>query len=146
MRIDLDVCAIQRPLDTPNQVRIVLEAEAVRVILALIDAGQFELMASDALIYETDRNPLPVRQEHARAVLSKAQRTVRLSDEAKSRAAQLVELRFKPLDALHLAFAEIGQADYFCTCDDKLLRLARETDKLRVKVVSSLELVQEIEQ
>jgi len=145
VKIYLDVCAIQRPLDTPDQIRIVLEAEAVLGIIALCDAGRLELVSSDALIYEIDQNPLPVRQEHARAILGKAKGAVRFSDEVKSRAAQLVEPGFKPLDALHLALAEAGKADYFCTCDDRLLRKAQHVAGLQVKVVSPLELIQEIE-
>ncbi|OGO18508.1 MAG: nucleic acid-binding protein [Chloroflexi bacterium RBG_16_48_8] len=145
MKIYLDACALQRPLDTPNQIRIVLEAEAVLGLIALFEAGQFELLSSDALIYETEQNPLPARQEHAMAILAKAKEHHRLSDQAKVRAAQLTELGFKPLDALHLALAESGHADYFCTCDDKLLRKAQKIADLQVKVVSPLDLVQEIE-
>ena len=51
----------------------------------------------------------------------------------------------KPLDALHLALAESGNADYFCTCDDKLLRNSKQVTNLMVKVVNPVELVQEIE-
>lgn len=145
MKVYLDVCAIQRPLDTPDQIRIVLEAEAVLGILALCESGQLELVSSDALDYEVEQNPLPVRKEHAKAVLGKARSRVRLSDEAKRRAEQLTTLGFTPLDALHLASAETGNAEYFCTCDDRLLRKAKKTPDLRVKVISPIELVQEIE-
>ncbi|MBN1148335.1 MAG: PIN domain-containing protein [Anaerolineales bacterium] len=145
MKIYLDVCAIQRPLDTPGQIRIVLESEAVLGIFSLCETGQLELISSDALVYETDENPIPVRQEHARAILSKAKSIVALSDESISRAAQLVNSGLKPLDALHLALAEAGKAEYFCTCDDQLLRRAKQVADLQVKVVSPLELVQEIE-
>lgn len=145
MKIYLDVCAIQRPLDTFDQIRIVLEAEAVLGLLALCESGQVELLSSDALVYETEQNPLPVRKEHARAVLAKAGEKVNLSSEAKLRAEQLEALGFPPMDALHLAFAELGKAEYFCTCDDRLLRKARSLADLRVKVVSPIELVQEIE-
>lgn len=146
MKIYLDICAIQRPLDTPLQIRIVLEAEAILGLFALLDAGRIELLSSDALVYETDQNPLPVRQEHARAILAKAKEYLRLSEQAKVRAAKLVELGLKPLDALHLALAETGQADYFCTCDDSLLRKSHLISDLQVKVVSPLELVKEIEE
>lgn len=146
MKIYLDVCAIQRPLDTPNQIRIALEAEAVLGILALCDAGRLELVSSEVLLYEIAQNPLPIRQEHANAVLSKAKYFVELSDEVKSRAAQLVRAGLKPLDALHVAVAEAGEADYFCTCDDQLLRKAKRVEGLRVKAISPVELVQEIEQ
>jgi len=71
-RIYLDMCAIQRPLDTPNQIRIVLESDAVLGILALFEAGQIEIVSSDALLYETSKNPLPIRRDHAEEILSKA--------------------------------------------------------------------------
>jgi predicted nucleic acid-binding protein len=51
----------------------------------------------------------------------------------------------KPLDALHIALAESGNADYFCTCDDKLLRNAKKVKDLAVKVRNPVDLVQEIE-
>jgi len=41
--------------------------------------------------------------------------------------------------------AESGNADYFCTCDDKLLRNANKVKDLAVKVVNPVDLVQEIE-
>jgi hypothetical protein len=85
MRIYLDMCAIQRPLDTCDQIRIVLEAEAVLGILALCESGQLELLSSDALVYETEQNPLSVRKEHGRAVLAKAREKIALSSEAKRR-------------------------------------------------------------
>lgn len=49
MRIYLDLCAIQRPLDTFDHVRIALEAEAVLGILSLCDTEQVELISSEAL-------------------------------------------------------------------------------------------------
>ncbi len=145
MRVYLDVCAIQRPLDTPNQIRIALEAEAVLGIIGLCDTGQLEIISSDALLYETEQNPLLVRREHSRAILQRAREVIRISESTKLRAAQFVDAGFKPLDALHLALAEMGEVDYFCTCDDRLLRRARRVADLRVKVVSPLELIQEIE-
>lgn len=51
----------------------------------------------------------------------------------------------KPLDALHLALTESGKADYFCTCDDRLLRNAKQISFLTFKLVSSVELIQELE-
>ncbi len=145
MRIYLDVCAIQRPLDTANQIRIVLEGEAVLGILALLESGRITLLSSDALIYETEQNPVPVRREHAMAILMEAREVIHLSAGIKERAKQLVESGFRALDALHLACAEAGQADYFCTCDDRLIRRAQQTADVRVKVVSPLELIREIE-
>jgi predicted nucleic acid-binding protein len=145
VKIYLDLCAIQRPLDTPNQVRIVLEAEAVLGIITFCDSGQAELVSSEALWYESEQSPLPIRQEHTRSVLAKGKSNVAVSDNEKTRAASLVTFGISPLDALHIALAEAGNADYFCTCDDKLLRSAKRVKDLAVQVINPVELVQEIE-
>jgi len=51
----------------------------------------------------------------------------------------------KPLDALHIALAESRKADYFCICDDKLLRNAKKIKDLQMRVMNPVDLVQEIE-
>jgi predicted nucleic acid-binding protein len=145
VKVYLDSCAIQRPLDTPNQVRIALEAEAVLGILSLCDAGLVELVSSEALVYEAEQNPLLIRREHSYFVLAKARTTINVTASVKERASQFLQHGITPLDAVHLALAEASQADYFCTCDDQLARKARRIDDLQVKAVSSLDLIQEIE-
>jgi predicted nucleic acid-binding protein len=55
-----------------------------------------------------------------------------------------VESGFKPLDALHLAFATHGKVEYFCTCDDKLRKRAQRLGSLKIDVVSPLELVDKV--
>lgn len=145
MKIYLDLCAIQRPLDTPNQVRIILESEAVLGIITFCDIGKIELLSSEALVYEGEQSALPIRQEHTRSVLSKAKTRLAVSENEKTRAAALITFGIRPLDALHLALAEAGNADYFCTCDDMLLSRAKRVKDLAVKVIEPVELVQEIE-
>ncbi len=145
MKIYLDVCAIQRPLDSVSHLRVALEAEAVLGILALCESGEVEIVSSDALVYETEQNPWLLRKEHARAVLSRAREHIKLTETTEQRAQYLVEQGFKPLDALHLAMAEAGAVDYFCTCDDRLLKTARRMRDLQVKVVSPLDLVKELD-
>jgi predicted nucleic acid-binding protein len=134
VKIYLDLCAIQRPLDTPNQVRIALEAEAVLGIITFCDGGQAELLSSEALLYEGEQSSLPIRREHTLAVLSKAKGVINVTEKEKIRAANLMTVGIKPLDALHMALAETGNADYFCTCDDRLLRNAKQVKDLTVKV------------
>ena len=145
MKIYLDICAIQRPLDSATHLRVALEAEAVLGILALCEAGQVEIVSSDALVYETEQNPWPLRKEHALAVLSRAVEFIHLTETIEKRAQDLNARGFKPLDALHLAMAEAGNVDYFCTCDDRLLRKAKRMKDLQAKVVSPLDLVKELE-
>jgi predicted nucleic acid-binding protein len=86
-----------------------------------------------------------VRREFGREVLSKAGIFISLDDEIEQRAEVFGKVGIKPLDALHLASAEIGRADYFCTCDDQLLKKAKGMADLRTKVVTPVELIEEIE-
>ena len=65
--------------------------------------------------------------------------------EVQELATRFNEQGLRPADSLHLASAIHGQADYFCTSDDKLLRRARRMDTSRTRVVSPLELIEEIE-
>ena len=145
MKIYLDLCAIQRPLDTSNQIRIVLESDAVLGIIAFCENGQAELLSSEVLLYEGEQSSLPIRKEHTLAVLAKAKSIINVTEKDKQRAANLMPFGIKPLDALHISLAESGNADYFCTCDDKLLRNSKQIKDLMVKVVSPVDLVQEIE-
>lgn len=145
MKIYLDSCAIQRPLDTYSHTRVILEAEAVLGLLALCDAGQLELVSSEALEYEIEQSPWPVRREHAKAVLAKARVVAAVNDSAEERAKFLIELGVKPLDALHVALAEAAGVEYFCTCDDQLLRRLKQIEGLKVKVLSPIALIEEVE-
>ena len=145
MKIYLDLCAIQRPLDTSNQIRIVLESESVLGIITCCDIGQAELLSSEALLYEGEQSTLPVRKEHTLSVLAKAKNVLVVTEKEKSRAAEIMQVGVKPLDALHIALAESGNADCFCTCDDKLMRNIKKVKDLAVKVVNPVDLVQEIE-
>jgi predicted nucleic acid-binding protein len=144
MLIYLDMCCLQRPLDDKSQLRVMLEAEAVLGVLALCQSGQATFVCSDALEYEAARNPHPARKAYALNVCGKAGRLVRLSQAVEQRAQAFHQAGLKPLDALHLAFAVEAGADYFCTCDDRLLRRARAAHPGPPKVVSPLELISEI--
>ena len=146
VKIYLDNCSLQRPLDSRNQIRIGLEAEAVLGILALFESGKVELISSEVLLFETDRNPNPARQEYAMQVLSKTTLFVTLDEQIEKRAREFESLGIKPLDALHLASAEHAQAEYFCTCDNRLLKKAKAISGFKTKVISPIELTEELEQ
>jgi predicted nucleic acid-binding protein len=143
-RIYLDLCSIQRPLDTQNHIRITLEAEAVLAIISMCAAGILELVSSDALQYEASRNPNTARREYAAAVLSLAVDPQITNEAVAQRAETFVNNGIKPLDALHLALAEAAHSDYFCTCDDRFLRKALQNRDLMVRALAPLELVEEL--
>ena len=115
-KIYLDTCSIQRPLDTLNQTRLRLEAEAILGILAQVKVGNVELISSTVLELETQRNPLAIRKEHGEQILAQAKSIVVVNEQIEQRARHFVQLSIKIMDALHLAVAEAARVDYFCTC------------------------------
>jgi predicted nucleic acid-binding protein len=124
MKVYLDNCALQRPLDSPTQIRITLEAEAVIGLIGLIEGGLVDLVSSEVRDFEVRRNPRSERRAYALAVLAKAETYVKLDDTIESRAVTFESAGLKPLDALHLAAAEASEADTFCTTDDGILNRA----------------------
>ena len=138
------MCALQRPLDDRSQLRIRLEAEAVLAILSECRAGEAELCSSDALVFEADQNPHPLRRAYAHATLAEAYSQQELKSEVQNRATELVALGLKLLDALHLTSAEEAGANVFCTCDDRLLKRSRNLAIPPLRVFSPLELAQEL--
>jgi len=135
---------MQRPLDTKSDLRILLEAEAILGLLALSQSGVFELISSDALIFEIERTPDLTRREYALAILSRAKHYIQLVPAIEERARELVALGFKPLDALHLASAVAGKADYLCTCDDRFLKRADALKVISTEVITPIELIREV--
>ena len=145
MKVYLDTCSIQRPLDNKTQMRIVLEADAMLGIINLCNDGYIELVSSDVLLYEVKRNPKIMRREFGLDVLSNATEFINLDAVIEQQAKQFEKTGIKPLDALHLASAEKAGADYFCTCDDRFLKKAKRIVSLQTKAVTPLELIQELE-
>lgn len=138
------MCSIQRPLDTKSQVRIAVEAEAILGVLALCEFGQLDLVSSDALVFEAERNPHPARKRYSFAILAQAKLFVHTDEKVEERVRFLHSQGLKPLDALHLASAEAAQADFLCTCDDRFLKRARALGIPPTQAVSPLELIAEV--
>jgi hypothetical protein len=145
MRIYFDMCSLQRPLDDKTQLRVLVEAQAVLGVLALCEAGQADLIASDALVFENDANPDAVRRDFAAQAMAKATQFVMTDDQLKACAQTFIDADIKPLDALHLASAIVAKADFLCTCDDRFSKKARSLNTAPTKVVSPLELVSELQ-
>lgn len=145
MKIYLDMCCLQRPMDDQTYFRIHMETEAILGILAWCEGGGAKLLSSVALTYEADNNPHPVRKAFAQEILLKSNLTIQASDSVVQRARNYGMQGIKALDALHLACAVDAQADYFCTCDDRFLRRAKQMETGQTKVVSPLELIEVIE-
>jgi hypothetical protein len=141
MRVYLDLCAIQRPLDDQTQLRIRAEAEAVLSVLALCEAESLDLVTSGAHVVENAKCPHPDRRTHVADVLSLSGLYVEAGPGVLRRAERLEASGIKRLDAIPPASAIEAGADFFCTTDDQLLRRGRSANTDPTSVVSPLELV-----
>ena len=75
----------------------------------------------------------------------KIKQTIQAPDSGEHLARIYCENGIKVLDALHLACAVEADANYFCTCDDRFYRRAKQLDTKLTLVVSPLELIEVIE-
>jgi predicted nucleic acid-binding protein len=146
MRIYLDTCCLQRPLDDQTQPRIRVENEAVFAVLASVQQGTISLLTSEALEFEISRTPDEQRRREATAMLTLARERLMLSDTTERLADSFAQAGLSAIDALHVALASTAGADYFVTTDDKLLRRAKLLANLKVVPISLLGLVSEIPQ
>ncbi|MFO7633884.1 MAG: hypothetical protein R6W76_15170, partial [Caldilinea sp.] len=114
MKVYLDNCCLQRPLDDKRQVRVQLEAEAVLAILTLYEAQKISLVSSEVLEFELAQNPDQQRKVYVEQILYGAALKVVVNDAIASRAKELEARGFRGMDAVHLACAEAANVDYFC--------------------------------
>lgn len=102
------------------------------------------MLSSEVIQFELAQIPDADRQTRAHEVLELASEVLPLRDDIETQAAAFVKAGLKPLDALHLATASWNQAEFFCTCDDKLLKKGKKLKTSGTRVVSPLELVAEV--
>ncbi len=69
-RVYLDMCALNRPLDDQNQMRIRLEADAVSLILSHVRAQTICLLVSPVHRNETAANPDMAKRTHMQLLLA----------------------------------------------------------------------------
>ncbi len=143
MKIYLDNCALQRPLDDTSKMRIRLESEAVIEIIEVIESHTIELLTSTVLEYEIHKWGDPFRVEFTLRILSLASKNITLQNHIIERAVEFESYGVDGIDALHLAAAEDGGADYLCTCDVKFLKRSKEIrGGVTTKVISPVSFVE----
>jgi len=135
LKIYLDICIYSRPFDDQGQDRISLETNAFIYLLNQIQNGEYIVMDSEILRYENGKDPDPVRKERVSSYLMLSREFVGIDERVLKRGIYLRKLGFENLDALHLALAEKGGADYFLTCDDSI---PRKADSCKVKLKTNV--------
>ncbi|MGC1376162.1 MAG: PIN domain-containing protein [Anaerolineales bacterium] len=141
MKLYLDTSVYNRPFDDQTQPRIWLETLALALILQLVETGEATLINSSVLEFENVRNPLTIRRDWMARCLQQAKAYQRVDPSIRARAELLERNGLKAIDALHASSAEAAGADYFLTCDDRLLKKHRA---LTVKSMNPVDFVQKV--
>lgn len=145
IKVYLDHCVYNRPFDNQTNDRIFIEARAFYIIIKWIEEGKMISINSDALEYENGLTSNPDRRKRVNLYLSLAKEYVSLSNFLIKKANEIINLGFRDMDALHIAMAEEGNANYFVTCDDEIVTVAKKNQKrLKVKVCGLLEFLEEV--
>jgi hypothetical protein len=145
LNLYLDLNIYNRPFDDQRQARIRLETSAILILFALLEPGRHESCWSFVLDYENSQNPVPDRAATIWRLAQICRHRVIASDDIRELARRLIDSSAAtPLDALHLACAEIGLCDYLVTCDDKLVKQAQmlqQGGQIRVRAINPVDLV-----
>jgi len=131
MRLYLDNCMFNRPFDNQAQIRIRLESEAKLYIQDKIKNKAIELVWSYILKLENSQNPHDERRKAIQKWKNISSIEITETPEILTCANQLSKFGLKPKDALHVASAIEGKADYFLTTDDQLLSCTNKSNMIK---------------
>lgn len=143
MRLYIDLSCFNRPFDDQRQERIRRETEAVFGILNRIIEGKDTLLWSWVISFENAKHPKLDRRDEIALWERRAESVITLSARIEDRTPEFEDQGISALDAVHLASAEVGEADIFLTCDDVVVRRAHRL-KLGLRVMNPVAYWKEI--
>lgn len=132
-----------RPFDNQSHIRIRLETEAKLFIQDKIKNNQLELMWSYILEVENAHNPHDERRNTIIKWKEIANFHITETESILSNARKLAEFGVKTKDALHVASAIEGKANYFLTTDDQLLSATNRSGM--IKALNPVEYIKVLE-
>ncbi len=140
-RIYLDTCTWCRPFDNLINPRNLKESYAVAEIMKKVDAGEFKIIGSSALLAEISLIPQKIKQE---TVLSLVRRVTDnfaiVTDEIEELAIELMRVcAIDAMDALHIAIAIENKVELFITTDDIILNKVNCITRYKIKVKNPCE-------
>jgi len=142
MKIYLDMCVYNRPFDYQGDEKIVLETNAFIYILEKIEKGEYELVCSEILLYENNKNPDLQRKVRITSYFSLAKEFVKIEKKDIERVKVLKKFGFCDIDAFHIAMAEKSKVNYFITCDKEIINIYRNNKRLiKTIIVGILEFI-----
>ena len=125
VKIYLDNSVLNRPYDDQRQPRVWLETLCFVLILQMLEHDEAELIRSTFHALENNESSATEKRHWVEACLALARHSVPITEEMQERASDLSKAGLNLLDAAHLAAAESATADFFVTCDDRLIRRYR---------------------
>ncbi len=144
LKLYLDNCCYNRPFDDLEQEKINLEAQAIKVILNQYYNGEIKIYTSSAILYEMENIKDDIKRNKILEVYNKLNLTsIAFSNTIRQRAVELKQFNIKDMDALHLAYAESENTDYFITTDRLLINASKRTD-IKIKVINPVDFVMEV--
>ena len=128
----LDNCCYNRPYDDQNQPKVQLETQAKMLVQKMITDKKLNLIYSYVSEYENLRNPNKCNRSSISEFFKYAVTYVDYShkSEIQTEMDEILKTGVKEMDALQVASAIVGKADYFLTTDKRLLKYS--TDKIRI--------------
>ena len=143
MKVYLDNCVFNRPFDAQTVLSIKLETEAKLFVQQNIIQGNVDLIWSYMLDYENSFNPYREREETIEKWKKYAVLDVIVSNELLINAQELVDLGLSSKDAIHIACAIEGKANYFLTTDKGIIK--KSIDIVRVNCVNPVQFIETLE-
>jgi predicted nucleic acid-binding protein len=121
----LDMNIYNRPFDDQAQVRIRLETIAIHSIIKMIKDKKVVLLWSFMLEFENSLNPYEDIRMEIEILSALASKHIDMVKDILTTARTFEFKGIKSRDAIHLSCAIKGHADYFLTCDDRLIKKGR---------------------
>lgn len=140
----LDNCCYSRPFDDLKQEKINFEATAIESIFTKNETKELKIYKSKAIDYEISK----IRDNNKRRQIEDLYDAINMveipySSKVKKIEKELENYNIKYMDALHIAFAESAEIDYFITTD-KLLINASKRANLNINVMNPVEFIMEV--
>jgi predicted nucleic acid-binding protein len=139
----MDNCCLNRPFDNQANLRVHLEAEAIKTIITLIEQQEWQLVSSKILKFEISKIADESRKKELMVMESLASEIIQLNPLIATRANEFERFGIQSFDALHLACSE-NNADVLLTVDDKFIKKAQCINKLNISVCNPLVWLNEV--
>ncbi len=139
----LDNCCYNRPYDDQNQPKVYLETQAKLLIQKMIMDKKLNLVYSYVSEYENSNNP---NTGHRRSIANFFKNAAVYVDysfepEIQIEMDEIMKTGVKEMDALQVASAIIGKADYFLTTDKRLLKYTTS----KIQLINPIEFISTLE-